>query len=96
MPNTEPMTGVEMTRAVVDIKALISKVDDKLDKVDDKLERMPDWTDVDRLEARRDAEQKKQDEAIRALESKLGGLMLAVIVAALGAAGSILTNLAGG
>lgn len=89
MPNTEPMTGVEMARAVADIKAGINGLNSKLDKV-------PDWTDIDRQEARRDAEQKKQDEAIKAVEAKVGGLMMAVIVAALGAAASIVTNLSAG
>lgn len=83
------MTGVEMARAVADIKAGIAGLNSKLDKV-------PDWTDIDRQEARRDAEQKKQDEAIKAVEAKVGGLMMAVIVAALGAAASIVTNLSGG
>ena len=94
MPNTEPMSGVEMTRAVVDIKALIGKVDDKLDKVDDKIETMPKWPDLDRLEAHRDNEQKKQDEAIKAVEGKISGLMMAVVVASLGAAASLVTTIA--
>ena len=36
VPSTEPMTGVEMTRAVVDIKAMLQAVNTKLDKI-------PDW-----------------------------------------------------
>lgn len=88
------MSGVEMTRAVTDIKSLLGKVDDKIGKVDDKIEAMPKWKDVDRLEAHRDAEQKKQDEAIKAVEGKLSGLMMAVIVASLGAAGSLVTTIA--
>lgn len=83
------MTGTESTRAIVRIEAGISALNEKLDKV-------PDWTDIDRQEARRDAEQKKQDEAIRAVESKVGALMMAVIVAALGAAASIVTTVTGG
>lgn len=83
------MTGPEMARAVADIKAGIAGLNVKLDKV-------PDWTDIDRQEARRDAEQKKQDEAIKAVEGRVSGLMMAVIVASLGAAASIVTNITGG
>lgn len=88
------MSGVEMTRAVVDIKALIGKVDDNLDKLDDKIDAMPKWPDLDRLEAHRDNEQKKQDEAIKAVEGKISGLMMAVVVASLGAAASLVTTIA--
>lgn len=88
------MSGVEMTRAVVDIKALIGKVDDNLDKLDDKIDAMPKWPDLDRLEAHRDAEQKKQDEAIKTVEGKISGLMMAVVVASLGAAASLVTTIA--
>lgn len=81
------MTPTEMARAVADIKAGINGLNTKLDKV-------PDWTDIDRQEARRDAEQKKQDEAIKAVEGKISGLMMAVVVASLGAAGSLVTTIA--
>lgn len=88
MPNTEPMTATEMARAVADIKTGINNLNAKLDHV-------PDWTDIDRQENRRDAEQKKQDEAIRSVEGKINGLMMAVIAASLGSAGAIVTALAG-
>lgn len=81
------MTPTEMARAVADIKAGINGLNTKLDKV-------PDWTDIDRQEKRRDDEQKKQDEAIKAVEGKLNGLMMAVIVASLGSAGSLVTAIA--
>lgn len=81
------MTGTESTRAIVRIEAGISALNEKLDKV-------PDWTDIDRQEARRDAEQKKQDEAIKAVESKISGLMMAVVVTSLGAAGSLIIAIA--
>lgn len=89
VPNTEPMTGVEMTRAVTDIKTGITALNAKLDKV-------PDWDDIMRQEVRRDHEQQKQDEAIKAVEGKINGLMMAVIVAALGAAASLVNSLSGG
>mgnify|MGYP000644179834 CR=1 FL=1 len=81
------MTGTESTRAIVRIEAGISALNEKLDKV-------PDWTDIDRQEARRDAEQKKQDEAIKTVEGKVNTLMMAVIVASLGSAGSLVTAIA--
>lgn len=89
MPNTVPMTDAEMTRAVSDIKAGISALNTKLDKV-------PDWDDITRQELRRDHEQQKQDEAIKAVEGKINGLMMAVIVAALGAVASFVNSVSGG
>lgn len=80
------MSGVEMTRAVVDIKALILRVDSRLDK-------MPDWDDINRQEAIRDREQTKQDAAIAAVESRLSTLMFAVIGAALTAVAGVLRTL---
>lgn len=82
------MDGKEVTRTFGRIESLIAGVHTKLDK-------MPDWEDIDRQEARRDAEQKKQDEAIKAVEGKINGLMMAVIVASLGAAASIVGQLTG-
>ena len=81
------MTGTEMARAVADIKTGINNLNTKLDH-------MPDWQDIDRQEARRDAEQKKQDEAIKAVEGKISGMMMAVVVASLGAAASLVTTIA--
>ena len=93
MPNTEPMSGTEMTRAVTDIKAMLTAVNVKLDKI-------PDWDDINRLETRRDHEQDKQDEAIKSVETKVtavdnrvSGLMLAVLISMLGTAGSIISSL---
>ena len=75
-----------MTRAVTRIEQLVSGVHTKLD-------RMPDWEDIDRQEKRRDTEQKKQDEAIAAVESRLSTLMFAVIGAALTAVAGVLRTL---
>lgn len=80
------MSGVEMTRAVTRIEQLVAGVHTKLD-------RMPDWEDIDRQEKRRDTEQKKQDEAIAAVESRLSTLMFAVIGAALTAVAGVLRTL---
>lgn len=80
------MSGVEMTRAVTRIEQLVAGVHTKLD-------RMPDWEDIDRQEKRRDTEQKKQDEAIAAVESRLSTLMFAVIGAALTGAVGVLRTL---
>lgn len=100
------MTGTEVARVVRKIEEGIAGIHTKLDA-------KPNWRDVERLEARRDAEQTKQDEAIKAVEvdvgvlsaktdtavnrvdSRINGLMMAVIVSALGATGSIIANLAG-
>lgn len=86
MPNTEPMTQTEMARAVTRIEAAISGLHGKLD-------RMPDWEDITRQEARRDAEQGRQDAAIVAVENKLTTLMFAVIGAALTAVTGVLRTL---
>ena len=84
-----------MTRAVVDIKAMLQAVNTKLDKI-------PDWDDITRLEQRRDHEQDKQDDAIKAVElkvtaadSRISGLMLAVLISCLGTLGSIVASLVG-
>lgn len=107
MPETEPMSGVEVARAV-------ARIEKGVDSALTKLDNMPDWNDINRQEARRDLEQAKQDTAIKSVEtdvsnlgtktdtainrvdSRVNGLMMAVIVASLGAAGSIVSNLAGG
>lgn len=86
MPNTEPMTGTEATRAIVRIEALVSGVHTKLD-------RMPDWEDIDRKEKARDKEQDKQDLAIVAVENKITTLMFAIIGTALTAVAGILRTL---
>lgn len=86
VPNTEPMTQTEMTRAVTRIESMIGRVETKLDKI-------PDWEDITRLEARRDAEQTKQDAAITAVENKLTTLMFAIIGTALTAVAGVLRTL---
>lgn len=80
------MSGVEMTRAVVRIEQVLGRVDTKIDA-------MPDWNDVNRLEAHRDTEQAKQDAAITAVESKITTLMFAIIGTALTAVAGVLRSL---
>lgn len=100
------MSAVETARAVNRIE---QGVKDALAMLKD----MPDWKDIERQENRRDAEQAKQDLAIKTVEtnvtalsnktdgsvrhvhSRINALLMAVIVACLGAAGSIIAALAG-
>lgn len=86
MPNTEPMSSTESTRAIARIEALVTGVHTKLD-------RMPDWEDIDRQENKRDKEQAKQDTAIGAVESKVTTLMFAIIGTAMTAAVGVLRTL---
>lgn len=101
MPNTEPMTGVEVARAV-------ARIERGVDSALTKLDNMPDWNDIERQEAHRNAEQAKQDTAIKSVEiglttlstktegsvrhvhSRINALLMAVVVACLGTAGSII------
>lgn len=107
MPSTEPMTPVEMARAVVRIEAGILGLGTKLDA-------KPNWADIERIERTRDTEQAKQDAAIKAVEedltiqatttatsvravhSRVNTLMMAVIVAGVGVTANLATNLLGG
>lgn len=86
VPNTEPMTQTEMTRAVNRIETMIAGVHTKLDRI-------PDWEDITRIENRRDAEQGRQDAAIIAVENKLTTLMFAIIGTALTAVAGVLRTL---
>lgn len=107
MPETQPMTPVEMARAVVRIEAGILGLGIKLDA-------KPNWADIERLERTRDSEQKKQDSAIKAVEDDLtiqetkteasiravhgrvNAMMMAIIVAGVGVCANLATNLLGG
>lgn len=64
VPDTQPMTGVEMTRAVNRIETGIAAISLKLDS-------KPNWSDIDRIVHNRDVEQEKQDKAIKAVEDDL-------------------------
>lgn len=104
MPETEPMSGVEVARAV-------ARIEKGVDSALTKLDNMPDWNDINRQEARRDIEQTKQDAAIKSVEGDLTALstktdgsvrhvhdrinvlLMAVIVACLGTAGTIIAAL---
>lgn len=106
MPNTEPMSAVETARAV-------NRIEKGVESALAMLKDMPDWKDIERQENRRDAEQAKQDIAIKAVEinltalgnktddsvrhvhGRINTLLMAVIVSALGTAGSILGALVG-
>lgn len=89
MPASEPWTPAETTRAIANIEKGIDKITNALDN-------RPDWQDINRLEAHRDGEQKKQDVRIDAAESRLDTLLFAVIGAALtGAAGLLLALVPG-
>lgn len=61
------MTGTEVARVVRKIEEGIAGIHTKLDS-------KPNWRDVERLEARRDVEQTKQDADLKAVEVDLGVL----------------------